>query len=96
MVTRTWGDENEVVFRVLLLALIPFCFQTDANDTNCEGVGTRWKIARNIIQDVLPHPNFLQAGNENAYLPFRAGCSYGDSRKWWGLDKPVPLQEQPA
>lgn len=97
MVTRTWGEENEVDFYLLPLASIPFCLQTDANDSDCEGVGTRWKTASNtLFRMPCPTPISSKPGNENAYLQFRAGSRYGNSRRRWHLDKPVPLQEQGA
>lgn len=95
MVTRTWGEENEVDVYLLSLASIPFCLQTDANDSDCEGVGTRWKTASNtLFRMPCPTPTSSKPGNENAYLQFRAGSRYGNSRKQWHLDKPVPLQNK--
>lgn len=53
-VTKTWGvggggQRSESAFYCMLLALILSCFQTDAKDTDFQGVGTKWKAASNTL-----------------------------------------------
>lgn len=71
----------------MLLALILFCFQTDAKDTDFQGVGTRWKAASNTLFS-MPYSNFLQAWNSNAYPSLRLALPMETG--------PVPPQEQVA